>query len=514
MSSMYLGAVKLDLDDGPNQVIVLHELDAQNKGINVGDIVNVSLFDNPGAEVRKYNMTVQITNSLVKPGQVGIFADDWESKSFKASEAVRVRLQDVSPSVQYIREKIKGEALSYEKMYSIVKDIANHRLSQVLATYFLSTFYTKGFTEDEIYYLTKAMAETGEMLKFGDRIVADKHSIGGVGGKGVTPIVVSIAMAEGLLVPNTSTKAITTSSATADMLEAIMPVSFNKSQLETLVEQVGGFLIWGGALDLAPADDVMIQVEKPLHLESYDKFSASIIAKKIAQGVNHLVIDMPKGPGTKVRSEKDVNIVRQKFFSLAKKFGIKIAIYSRDVDGIDGNAVGPALEAREFIYVLEQNPIRSMQLENISLDMAGLLFELTGTSLKGHGRLKAEKILQSGQAFEKFKEIYKAQGGKEEDLSASAVCVGEHTFDIIADSNFTIAYQDNKEIFKICRALGNPYSKCSGVYFYVRKGAVVEKGDRLATLYAESAERLELAKSVWGKVAVFGKEGEKKVVEN
>ncbi|MCA9382051.1 thymidine phosphorylase [Candidatus Dojkabacteria bacterium] len=500
--SLYLSAKKLDLYDGDKKVAVLHHQDASMKGINIGDKVEIELGDN--GEMRKFNMDVELTESMLNPGQLGIFADDWEDMGISEGCILAVTLLEPSPAVAYIREKIKGNELSYDKMFAIMQDISNHKLNEVMATYFLSAFYTRGFTHKEVYYLTKAMAETGEILKFPDRVVADKHSIGGVGGKGVTPIVVSIAMAAGLLVPNTSTKAITTASATTDMLEAIMPMSFSKEQLETFAEEIGGFMVWGGGLDLAPADDILINVEKPLHLESYDKFTASIMAKKIAMGVTHLVLDMPKGPGTKVQNEADVKIVKQKFEKLASEFGIKIDIVDREVTGIDGNAVGPALESREFLYILERSEKRSLQLEKLSVTLAGKLMELAEIVGKGNGFAKAMQLLESGEALKKFLLVVEKQGGDPQ-ISSDKMTFGEFTQDLVANSDMNISYLNNKEVFRICRALGAPYAKKCGIYFYVKAGDTVKSGQKVATVYAESQDRLQLGINVWNKVEVFGK---------
>lgn len=500
--ALYLSAKKLDLYDGDKKVAVLHHQDAAVKGINIGDKIEVEIEEHK--ELKRYNMEVELTESLLKPGQIGILADDWEDMEISESNTLGVKLLEPSPAVTFIREKIKGNELSYDKMFAVVADISNHKLNEIMATYFLSAFYTRGFSHKEVYYLTKAMAETGEILKFPGKVVADKHSIGGVGGKGITPIVVSIAMAAGLLVPNTSTKAITTASATTDMLEAIMPMSFSKEQLETFAEEIGGFLVWGGGLDLAPADDILINVEKPLHLESYDKFTASIIAKKIAMGVTHLVIDFPKGPGTKVSKEEDVKVVKQKFQTLASEFGIKIDIIDRTVNGIDGNAMGPALEVREFLYVLERSEKRSEQLEERAVILAGRLLELAEVVGKGNGIAKAKQLLDSGEALKKLQLIVKIQGG-DPNVNSESLKFGEFTYDFLAEDDFEVAYQDNKEIFRVCRALGNPYSKKAGIYFYAKAGSKISKGDKLATIYAESQERLELGKNVWKKIAVFGK---------
>src|SRR3990167_6709774 len=221
-------------------------------------------------------------------------------------------------ALEAIKKKLLGKKLSYREVFNLMDEIANRRMSDVLTTYFVAASFKEGFSDKELYHLTRAMVETGNTFKFSG-IVADKHSTGGVAGTRTTMILVPIIAASGIKIPKTSSRAITTPSGTADTMETLAPVNFTPEQIEKIVQTTGGCIVWGGHLGLAPADDVIIQVEQPLAFESFDKIVISIMAKKVASGDTHLVLDIPVGPTMKIAHFKDADIIAKKFTFLAEK---------------------------------------------------------------------------------------------------------------------------------------------------------------------------------------------------
>ena len=212
-------------------------------------------------------------------------------------------------ALQAIRKKLVGKKLSYHEIFAIMDAISHEKLSPILTTYFAASGYSKGFSNEEIYYLTKAMMETGERLQF-KGIVADKHSIGGVPGTRTTLLVIPIVAAAGFLIPKSSSRAITTPGGTGDDMEVLAPVTFSKKEIYRIVREVNACIVWGGSVDIAPADDILIKVEEPLMFESFDKILVSIMAKKIAFGSNHIVIDLPYGAHVKVHNREDGEVLK------------------------------------------------------------------------------------------------------------------------------------------------------------------------------------------------------------
>jgi len=326
-----------------------------------------------------------------------------------------------SLALQAIRRKLIGKSLTYDEIFAVMDAISHEKLSPILTTYFAASGYSKGFTNEEIYYLTKAMIETGDKLQF-KGIVADKHSIGGVPGTRTTLLVIPIVASAGFLIPKSSSRAITTPGGTGDDMEVLAPVTFTKKQIYRIVEKTNACIVWGGSVDIAPADDDLIKVEEPLMFESFDKILVSIMAKKIAFGSNHIVIDLPYGSHMKVQRKVDAEHLKGKFEYLAQRFKVTLQVYLHETTQPAGRGVGPLLETREALKVLEQTPDRPLDLEEKGLTLAGMLLDLclkdSPKKLQdqvknefGDGKKWAQYILSSGHALKKMREIIGAQGG-------------------------------------------------------------------------------------------------------
>lgn len=394
--------------------------------------------------------------------------------------------------IDAIKKKLIGKHLRYDEIYAIMDEIAKDKLSPVLTTYFAAAGFKEGFSDEELYFLTKAMVATGPRLHFRG-IVADKHSAGGVAGTRTTMIIVPIVAAAGYKIPKTSTRAITSPAGTADTMEVVAPVTFSIAQITNIVEKVGGCVVWGGHVGLAPADDMLIQVERPLSFESYDKIIVSVMAKKIASGANHLVLDLPVGPTMKIQHIKDAEIMAKKFLMLGKKFGIKIAIDINETRQNSGRGIGPVLEARDVFQVLEQTPERPLALEAKALRLAGRLLSLCFADTPGKKSLDGEEVarelLISGKALAKMREIIKAQGGNP-NVTSSKLIPGKHIYELRASKKGMVDGIHNQKITVICRILGCPTDKKAGLYLNRKLEERVDKGDILATLYSSDKWRL------------------------
>jgi putative thymidine phosphorylase len=408
-----------------------------------------------------------------------------------------------SLALQAIRNKLVGKKLNYKEIFAIMDAISHERLSPILTTYFAASGYSKGFTNEEMYFLTKAMIETGEKLQF-KGIVADKHSIGGVPGTRTTLIVIPVVAAAGFLIPKSSSRAITTPGGTADDMEVLAPVTFTKDQIYRIVEKTNACIVWGGSVDIAPADDELIKVEEPLMFESFDKILVSIMAKKIAFSSNHIVIDLPYGAHVKVHNRSDAEILAKKFEYLASKFKVTLQVFVHETTQPAGRGVGPLLECRESLKVLEQKVDRPLDLEDKALTLAGMLLDLClkDTSKKvqeqvkqefGNGKRWASYILSSGHALKKMREIINAQGGHS-DIISDNLKAGEHSFEIKAKENAIVKEVNSTNVTIIAKILGAPLQKKSGLYLHKKAGENIKPGDVIITLYSESKRNLEEAK--------------------
>lgn len=393
-------------------------------------------------------------------------------------------------ALEAIRKKLIGKELSQKEIFAVMDEIAHNRFGPILTTYFAAAGFSRGFTIDELYFLVRAMADTGEKLSF-KGMVADKHSTGGVAGTRTTMIIVPIIAAARVKIPKTSSRAITSAAGTADTMEVLAPVTFTAHEIEKIVGDVGGCIVWGGGLNFAPADDVLIQVERPLSFEAFDKIIVSIMAKKVAAGANRVVIDIPVGETMKIRHFGDAEIIAKKFLMLAKKFDMKMTIDINHTLQPAGFGTGPNLEAKDALSVLEQKKNRPMMLEKKSLRLAGKLLNLCFP--KQNGERKAQELLHSGKALSKMREIIQAQGGNS-NISSADIEVGHERHECLAHQKGEIESVNNKNITIVSRVLGSPDDKKAGIFLAKRVADKIDKNDILMVLYSSDKWRLKEAK--------------------
>ncbi len=404
-------------------------------------------------------------------------------------------------ALKAIQKKLVGKTLSYKEIYAIMDEIAHDRLGDVLTTYFAASGYSKGFTYDEIYYLTKAMVETGEHLHF-KGIVADKHSIGGLPGTRATMIVVPIVASAGFTIPKSSSRAITTPAGTADSMETIAKVTFDEKEIYDIVEKTNACIVWGGSFKIAPADDEIIHVEEPLALESYDKILVSVMAKKVAFGSNHVVIDIPYGSTMKVHHKEDAEALARKFKYLAKKFDIKLEAIVSHASEPAGNGIGPLLEAVDALKVLEQKEDRPLALEKKSLILASELLTLCLEDAQGPVKEESEKypdtlswatdILVSGRAHKKMMEIVAAQKG-DPTITSDKLHAGPFTKKVKSDKKGVVKGIKSPNITIIAKVLGAPQDHKAGMFLRMRVGDAISEGEVLFDMYSETEHRLKEA---------------------
>ncbi len=421
-------------------------------------------------------------------GEIRLFEEVERALRVHEGEPVVVAAEEMPRSLQAIKRKMDSHALSKEEIYEIVADIVDNRLTQVELAYLAAAAYMRDFSIEEIEHLTRAMAQTGEMLRLTAKPIMDKHSIGGVPANRTTMIVVPIVAAAGLTIPKTSSRSITDPAGTADTMEVLAPVNFNLENIKRIVRETKGCIVWGGGVDLAPADDDIIQVEHPMQLDPTSMLLASIMAKKFAIGATDLLIDIPFGPGTKATRARAAELDR-KFLQLGKRLGISIRVIKTDGSQPIGNGIGPILEARDVLWVLKNDKRRPKDLRKKAVMMAGLLLEMGGKARKGAGRKLAEGILKSGKAWLKMRQVIKAQGGNP-NVDPDKLMPGSNTEIVKAHKSGRITAIDNNLIKRVCRYLGAPYNKGAGIYLYKHIGDRVKVGDRLFTMYAEGGHKL------------------------
>ena len=477
----------VDIATGDTKIVLLNQIDAEKMDIHHSDRVVITKGK------RKTVAVVDIGESskAVKPGSIGLFEEVLDALNAKNNDTVDIKLGKKPKSIDFIKKKLEGKELTAGEIKEIVSDIVNDSLTYIELTSYVTANYAEGMSKREIYDLTKAMVDTGVKIKPPRKPVADIHSIGGVPGNRVTMVVVPIVAAAGVMFPKTSSRAITSPSGTADTMEVLAPVVENKRTLEKILKEVGAFIVWGGAINLAPADDKIIKIEHPLQIDAEGQMLASIMAKKSSVGSTHLLMELPIGPHAKLKTKREAIHLKKQFEFLCRKLKIKImTIFARGEVPI-GRGIGPVLEARDVLWVLQNDECGPRDLREKSLDYSGKLLELVGKAEKGKGYKMAKKLLESGAAYKKMIEIIEAQGGKV--ITPGQLKPARFCKDIFAKSSGKVASINIHAIAKMARMAGCPRDARAGVYLHKMVGESVKKGERIYTVYAEGINSLKEA---------------------
>lgn len=460
--------------------VALNTQDAKELGVRGGDRVQV--------KNHSYLTAIVETGDIISKGTVGVYQECCEKLGKVCPLMINIIPASRPSSIGFIKKMMDHQKLTQEEIFQIVQDIVRENLTEVELSAFVTTSYIYGLTADEIEWLTRAMIDTGEKIEFDTHPIMDKHSIGGVPGNKISLLVVPIVAANGLLIPKTSSRAITGAAGTADLMEVLAPVEFSTDEIKSITEKVGGIIAWGGATNIAPADDKLIRAEYPLSIDPRCQMLASIMAKKGAVGADCVVIDIPIGSGTKVPTIEEGKKLARDLIELGERLGMRVECAMTYGASPVGRTVGPAAEVKEAIKVLETMEGPNSLIEK-STALAGILLEMGGAAARGQGKETAMETLRSGKAFTKLKEIIEAQGGNP-NITHTDIKAGENRADLASPADGYVIEFDNKRIVEIARIAGAPIDKGAGVWIHRKKGETVNKGDPLITIFADKSWKL------------------------
>ena len=430
----------------------------------------------------------QVTGDMLDLCDAGLSESVWSKLNLQDGDDIFVSHPEPLDSLSLVRSRIYGNRLDDHALQAIIGDVVEGKYSDIHISSFLTACATSPLDRGEILGLTRAMVDVGERLRWDSAVIADKHSVGGLPGNRTTPIVVAIASSLGLTMPKTSSRAITSPAGTADMMETLAPVDLDIAQIHRVVEREGGCIVWGGAVKLSPADDILIRVERALDIDTEGQMIASVLSKKIAAGATHLVLDMPVGPTAKVRTRDAAQSLTAGLLAISEAFGIKARVVEGDGSQPIGRGIGPALEARDVLAVLQGLPEAPADLRDRAIALAGTLLELTGLTAS-HGAALAADAVQDGRAWRKFQRICEAQGGMR------TPPVSRYRKPIAAARSGRLEAIDNRKIAKLAKLAGAPDAKAAGVDLHVRLGDIAVAGEPLCTVHSEAPGELDYAMS-------------------
>lgn len=429
----------------------------------------------------------QVDGDSMGLDEAGLSESAWTQLNMVEGDTVSIRHQRPVDSHSALRRRIFGQRLDHTSLGMVINDIAAGRYSDVHIASFLTACTTLPLNLDETAALTRAMVDTGARLAWPTAMVLDKHCVGGLPGNRTTPLIVAIVAAHGLLIPKTSSRAITSPAGTADTMETLAPVELPIARIRKVIDQEGGCVVWGGSMQLSPADDIMIRVQRALDLENDGQMVASVLSKKIAAGATHIVVDIPVGPTAKVRSAAAADHLQDLLESVAKGFGIELVTLRTDGRQPVGRGIGPALEARDLLTVLRNEAHAPADLRERACRLAGILLEMAGKAAAGRGQALALQTLADGRAWAKFVAICEAQGGLREPPVAALRQV------LSSPEAGRVAGVDNRRLARLAKLAGAPENASAGLDMHVRLDEPVAAGQPLCTIHAGSRGELEYA---------------------
>ncbi|WBY01322.1 thymidine phosphorylase family protein [Ramlibacter tataouinensis] len=419
--------------------------------------------------------------------EAGLSEAAWRLLGLQGGEPLEIRHPPVLQSLRFIRAKTYGDRLDYPQLLAIMRDVAAGRLSDLHLASFVTACVGDRMDREETIALTHAMVDVGERLQWPFDTVVDKHCVGGLPGNRTTLLVVPIVTACGVAMPKTSSRAITSPAGTADAMETLAPVALDLAAMRRVVERHSGCIVWGGAVQLSPADDVLIRVERPLDLDGTAQLVASVLSKKAAAGSRQVLIDIPVGPTAKVRTEAAAAQLSAALTDVGAAIGLDVQVLQTDGSQPVGRGIGPALEAHDVLAVLQGQPQTPADLRERALVLAGRLLEMAGRTPAGEGLALATQTLDSGRAWQQFAAICEAQGGLRQPGRA------RHVRAVTAERAGVVQAIDNRRIAMAAKLAGAPGDAVAGVSLEVKLGHRVERGQPLFMLHAHSPGELDYA---------------------
>lgn len=499
-SSPRLPVRRVGIDTYRENVVFLHRdcTIVSAEGFQALSKVDVSV--NGGTEHGAISGVVNVVDDdcIVGPRELGLSVQAFEQLGAAAGTMVSVAHAEPPVSMQALHRKIGAERLTRDDYQAIVRDIARGRYSKIELAAFVVASAQFELDRDEVVYLTEAMVDSGRRLDWHERPVVDKHCIGGIPGNRTSMLVVPIVAAHGMLIPKTSSRAITSPAGTADTMETLAEVDLPFERLGEIARAHRGCLAWGGTAQLSPADDVLISVERPLSIDSPGQLVASILSKKIAAGSTHVVLDIPVGPTAKVRSMVEAQRLKNLFEYVARHVGVALDAVITDGRQPIGRGIGPLLEARDVMQVLDNDPMAPMDLRQKALRLAGRVIEFDPDVRGGDGFGIARDILDSGRAQAKMRAIIDAQGRQ-----THLPSLGRLALEIRAPCDGTVVGIDNTQVARIARLAGAPRVKGAGVDLFRKLGDPVRQGEPLYRIHADFPADFAFASRLAGRASGF-----------
>jgi AMP phosphorylase len=262
------------------------------------------------------------------------------------------------------------------------------------------------------------------------------------------------------------------------------------SKVKRVIAETGACIVWGGAVNMAAADDLLIKIRRPLRLDPESLVLASVLAKKKAEGAKFVLIDLPVGRDAKIEDRSKAMKLAKEFESMGNYLGMNVKCAITDGSEPTLPQIGPVFEARAVLEALTGKKHKPL-IEKACL-LAGILLSMAKGIPQEEGYHMALQRIESGRALEKFREIISAQGGKK-NVKPEDLRLGKIRKTVYSKESGVVGHVSNTALSRIARALGAPVDRHAGISLRVLKDDKVKVGDALFDLYADSQEKMKFA---------------------
>ncbi len=418
--------------------------------------------------------------------------------------------------IEIIRKKRDKGILSREEIQYMVNQYTTKKIPDYQMSVFLMSIYLNGMTVLETAALTEAMLYSGLVVDLSNipGLKIDKHSTGGVGDK-TSFILASVVAAAGVAVPMISGRGLGHTGGTLDKLDAIpgFKTSLPLDEYKKIIKEVGAVLV-GQTEEIAPADKLLYALrDVTATVESIPLITGSIMSKKLAEGIDGLVLDVKTGSGAFMKKYEDSIALAESLINTAKAFDKKVIGFITDMSQPLGNYIGNWLEIVEVVKILKGEP--GGDLLEVSLYLAGGMLFLAGKADSiENGKTLAETFIANGKAWEKFQEIVAAQGGDVSYLlNPEKYPQSQFHRVFLAKQSGYIAEIDTYQVGMAGLELGagrftkdDVIDPKAGIIFYPKIGEYLEEGKPIAELFTDLEEKLDVAENRLNSAIIVSKE--------
>jgi pyrimidine-nucleoside phosphorylase len=419
-------------------------------------------------------------------------------------------------TIELIRKKRDGDILTRDEISFLISSFTKNKIPAYQFSAFLMAVYFKGMSVEETFYLTEAMLNSGKIadLSFINESKIDKHSTGGVGDK-TSLIAAPIAAAAGIKVPMISGRGLGHTGGTLDKLESIpgFKTNLTLNQYKSTLKKTGAVLI-GQTKDIAPADKLIYSLrDVTATVESIPLITASIMSKKLAEGIDGLVLDIKTGNGAFTKDQKDSEALAFSLIKSANDFDKKIIAFITDMNQPLGNCIGNWLEVQESIQALQGESAKDLM--ELSIALSGAMIFLGGKAESFQaGKEISYSLVKNGKAFEKLLEIVKNQGGEikfinEPDKYPKSKVIEQ----VISNQEGYLGEIDTFELGIAAAELGAGRKRLddkidhkAGIIFNFKIGDKINKGELIAQLYSQSPLKIENVKKKFHRLIKYSPE--------